>query len=190
MDRRSRPPRYTSAPTMPPRNAMARWTLAIAAALLGAVLTMPAEAQWKWRDKSGQTQYSDLPPPPTVPEGDILSKPHSSKGRVVVSQAPLAASAAGSAASGALAPKTVDPELEARRSKAEAELAAKQKVEEIKVAAARTENCTRARAQMRSFDSGVRISRTNEKGEREILDDKQRAEEAKRTRDIIASDCK
>jgi hypothetical protein len=179
---------------MPRYHAMARRTLALAAALVGLALALPAEAQWKWRDKSGQTQYSDLPPPSTVPESDILSKPSGARGRVALITPPQAASAAASgpagAASGVLAPKTVDPELEARRAKADADQAAKVKAEDTKIAGARTENCARARAQMRSLDSGVRISRTNEKGEREILDDKQRLEETRRSRDIIAADCK
>jgi hypothetical protein len=34
------------------------------------------------------------------------------------------------------------------------------------------------------------MARTNDKGEREILDDKARAEEAQRARKIVASDCK
>ena len=175
---------------------MARWTLTIAAALLAATLATPAAAQWKWRDKNGQTQYSDLPPPAQVPESDILSKPMAAKSRFTAPLPAVAASgtpgigASAGAASGALVSKVVDPELEARRAKAEAEVAAKQKAEEIRVVAARADNCTRARAQMRSFDSGVRIVRTNEKGEREFLDDKQRGEEARRFRDIIAADCR
>jgi hypothetical protein len=36
----------------------------------------------------------------------------------------------------------------------------------------------------------LRISQTNAKGEREILDDAQRAAEVKRIEKIIASDCK
>jgi hypothetical protein len=177
---------------------MARWTLVFAVALFGALLALPAEAQWKWRDKSGQTQYSDLPPPPTVPEQDILSKPNGARGRMsaaqaaVAAQAALAASGAASATASASAvvSKTVDSELEAKRAKAEADQAAKVKAEEAKVAAARSENCLRAKAQMRTFESGVRMTHTNEKGEREFLDDRQRAEETRRTRDIIVSDCK
>lgn len=176
---------------------MARWTFALLAALLGMALALPAQAQWKWRDKNGQTQYSDLPPPATVPEQDILSRPNAAKHRPFgIAPAGPAASGPAGAASGALAaasglaPKTVEPELEARRKKAEADQAAKAKAEEVKLATARAENCTRAKAQMRSIDSGVRIARTNDKGEREILDDKQRAEESKRTQGIIAADCK
>jgi hypothetical protein len=179
---------------------MSRWTLALLAAVLGTTLALPAQAQWKWRDKNGQTQYSDLPPPGGVPEQDILSRPNSGKRRNVVNTVAPAASAAASgaaaasgvvaAASSPLVLKTVEPELEAKRKKAEADQAAKAKVEEAKVAASRAENCTRARTQMRTLDSGIRVVRSNDKGEREVLDDKQRADEVKRTRDIIAADCR
>ena len=89
-----------------------------------------------------------------------------------------------------LARKTVEPELEAKRRKVEEEKAAKDKAEDQRIAAAKTDNCTRARAQMRTLDDGIRIARTNAKGEREILDDKGRADERQRTMDIMASDCK
>jgi len=58
------------------------------------------------------------------------------------------------------------------------------------VAAQRRENCGRARAHLASLESGHRIARTNEKGEREILDDRGRADEMRRTREVIASDCR
>jgi hypothetical protein len=40
------------------------------------------------------------------------------------------------------------------------------------------------------LDDGVRITRTDAKGEREVLDDKARAEEVRRTKNVIVSDCK
>jgi len=170
------------------------------AALVGTALALPVQAQtqWKWRDKTGRTQYSDLPPPATVPEQDILSRPAAVTRRAAAAaSAPPASFMAGSAplpplaaASPAFAPKTVDPELEARRKKAEADQAAKVKAEEAKVASAKAENCGRAQEHLRTLDSGVRIARVTANGEREILDDKQRADETKRTRDIIAADCK
>ena len=48
----------------------------------------------------------------------------------------------------------------------------------------------RARRSLVTLESGQRMARTNDKGEREVLDDKARAEETKRTRGIIASECK
>ena len=41
-----------------------------------------------------------------------------------------------------------------------------------------------------NLDSGMRMARTNDKGEREVLDDAQRADELKRVNAIIASECK
>jgi len=166
---------------------MSRPVVLLLAALLGASLALPAAAQWKWRDRSGQTQYSDLPPPQGTAEKDILQRPNSGAMR----NAPVAAAAAASAASAPLlTAKGVEPELEAKRKKLEQDEADKKKAEEQRIAAIRADNCVRARSQTRTLESGVRIARTNDKGEREILDDKQLAAEIKRSRDVMASDCK
>ncbi|HET7527631.1 MAG TPA: DUF4124 domain-containing protein [Burkholderiaceae bacterium] len=151
------------------------------------VAALPAAAQWKWKDARGQVVISDTPPPREIPERDVLSKPSAVMQR---SAAAAAAPAASAPATETVAKAKVDPELEARRKKAEAEQGERAKAEEAKIAAARADNCQRAKAHMSTLDSGVRLSRTNEKGEREILDDKQRADEIQRTRQIIASDCR
>ena len=170
-------------------------SLMVVLAVLGVALALPADAQWKWRDKSGRVQYSDLPPPASVADQEILQRPNGGQrqaGAVARPAAvPASAATAASAASGVatLAPKTVEPELEAKRRKVEEEKAAKDKLEE-RIAAAKADNCTRAKSQLRTIDDGIRIARTNANGEREILDDKGRAEERKRTMDIMGSDCK
>ena len=170
-----------------------RLVLTCAAAVL-ALVALPAEAQWKWRDRNGHVQYSDLPPPQGTPDQDILQRP-SVQRRTTLSPALLPASAASAAAgpgaaSNPLTPRTVEPELEAKRKKVEADQAAKVKADEERIVAARADNCNRARTQLRTLDSGIRLTRANEKGEREFLDDKQRADEIKRARDAVASDCK
>jgi hypothetical protein len=164
--------------------AMHRWTVAMLVTLLGVTLALPAAAQWKWRDQRGQTQYSDTPPPPGIAEKDILQRPSATARH---DTQPASAPASGAQA---LAPKAVDSELDIKRKKAEQDVADKKKADDAKVAAARAENCTRAKAQMRTLDSGVRIARTNEKGEREFLDDKAREQEVARTRDALASECR
>jgi hypothetical protein len=183
---------------------MRRWTPLVLAAVLVLAAATPAFAQWKWRDKGGQTQYSDLPPPAGTPDQDILQRPVPSQRRALAAPpAASGASAAVAAASGAplAAAKGSEPELEARRRKADEEAAAKKKTEDAaeaakkkaddaRLAAGRADNCTRAQSQMRSLDSGVRMSRTNEKGEIVYLDDATRSREAQRAREIIASDCK
>jgi hypothetical protein len=147
---------------------------------------LPAAAQWKWKDARGQVVISDVPPPREIPDRDVLQKPD-----VVARRAapPAPVASAPSQESSAAKPK-VDPELEARKKRSEQEQNDKLKAEEDKVAAQRAENCRRARSHMATLDSGIRLSRTNEKGEREILDDKQRADEINRTRQVINSDCR
>jgi hypothetical protein len=148
----------------------------------------PALAQWKWKDARGQVVVSDIPPPRDIPERDVLQKPDLVLRRPAPAPAPAAASGA-SAPEAAAKPK-VDPELEARRKKTEQEQTDRQKAEEEKVAAGRAENCKRARTHLSSLESGMRLARSNDKGEREILDDKARAEELARTRQIISTDCR
>lgn len=167
-------------------------TVLTGAAVLLVFVALPAEAQWKWKDKSGHIQYSDLPPPNGTPEQDILTRPRVQKRNASPFQAASTAASAAptSAASSPLVPRTVDPELDAKRKKAEAEVAAKNKVEEDRIAAVKADNCARARSQLRTLDSGIRVTRTNDKGEREFLDDKQRANETQHAKDAIAADCK
>ena len=148
--------------------------------------TAPAFAQWKWKDARGQIVISDLPPPRDIPDRDVLQKPELSLRRAAA-PAPAASTASAPDVS---AKAKIDPELESRRKRAEQEQTDRQRADEDKLAAARAENCKRARAHLASLDSGIRLARTNDKGEREILDDKSRAEEMARTRQIIASDCR
>lgn len=169
-------------------NAMVRWKVVVLATLLGLTFAVPACAQWKWRDKNGQTQYSDLAPPAGTPDHDILQRPGTSAYHSASSPPAVPASAASGAPP--LAPKASDPVLEAKRQKAEQEAADKKKAEDAKMAAVRADNCSRAQAQMRTLDSGMRMARVNAKGEREILDEAARAAETHRTREIIAAQCK
>ncbi len=164
---------------------MPRLALVALSLLLGATLSMPAAAQWKWRDQNGRVQYSDLPPPSGVADKDILQRPNLPTARAPAS----VPAAAASAAPAGPARKTEDPELEARRKKAEQEEAEKKKADEARASAARAENCRRAQAHLRSLDSGMRVARVAENGEREILDDAQRAAETKRAREVVASQC-
>lgn len=160
---------------------------AFAVLLVGACLV--AQAQWKWRDAQGRVQYSDQPPPPGVPAKDVLQSPISSAPPKVLSTAsapatPSAATAPGKSASQA------DPALEAKRKQAQQEATAKRLAEEAQQTQTKAQNCDRARDYMRTLDSGIRVARTNAKGEREIMDDAARAREAANTRQIMQSQCR
>jgi len=156
------------------------------AALACLLIASPAEAQWKWRDSRGQVHISDIPPPRDVPDKDVLQRPE-----VSVRKPPAAVPApAAAAVASAPAKAAVDPELEERRKRAEQEQAARAEADKQKAAAVRKDNCQRAREQLATLDSGQRIARIKADGEREILDDDARAREAKRARDVMATDCR
>jgi type IV secretory pathway VirB10-like protein len=141
---------------------------------------------WKWRESGGQIVVSDMPPPRSVPDRDILERPTTAQRR-----APAATPAASAPAPAATntAPR-VDPELEARRRRAAEELTAQQRQQQAQDAAQRADNCARAKTQLQALADGQRLTRTNAQGEREVLDDKGRAEEMQRMRAVIASDCR
>ena len=163
----------------------ALWMLVLA--LLLAWLPPPVAAQWTWRDKTGQVNASDRPPPKDVPEKDILSRPTpEQRPRAAAPTQPTSAVAAPASAP----PTALEREVQARKRATEEAQATKAKAEEEVLAAKRAENCRAARNQLMTLESGQRIARTNDKGEREILDDPGRAEEERRTRAAIASECR
>ncbi len=162
--------------------------------LLGLVCALPAVgfSQWQWIDKDGRQVFSDRSPPADIPARNILRQP-GVKGVPVASPEPEpAATASQSAKTAASAPKLSgkEKELEEKKKLAHAAEADKKKTQEEELAKLRADNCVRAKRSKASYDSGVRISQINDKGEREFLNDATRAAEAKRLEGIIASDCK
>lgn len=157
---------------------------------LACLVPLVASAQWQWIDKSGRKVFSDQAPPPEIAADKILKRP-GPRGRSVDAQ-PAPETAAAAAAAAPALPKVTgkDKVLDEKKKQMDAAEAEKKKAQEEKVAAMRAENCTRARSAKATYDTGVRISRVNDKGEREILDDKQRAAEMKHLDGVIARDCK
>lgn len=156
-------------------------------ALIALVCSAPlaAAAQWQWIDAAGRKVFSDQAPPPDVPPSRILRQP-GQRGPAAVQPASESAEAPSAALP---RPAGVDKTLEERRKQADAAAAAKQKAEEEKVAALQAENCARARKNKETLDSGIRLARVDDKGEREIMDDAARAAELKKLSEVIARDC-
>lgn len=173
---------------------LASRTLVLAVA--GGSFALTAFAQWQWIDKDGRKVFSDRSPPADIQEKDILKRPGGSNRLATVpagesvAAPPTAAASAASGKAGAPKLSGKDAQLEAKKKQAEDEEAAKKKAEDEKIAKAKAENCERAKRGVAGFESGVRVSTTNAKGEREIMDDKTRAAETKRLQDIVAADCK
>ncbi|MFM2347976.1 MAG: hypothetical protein RL654_2729 [Pseudomonadota bacterium] len=155
--------------------------------LLGATLSAPATAQWKWRDAQGRVQYSDRPPPTAVPERDILTRPAAPRNAGSTDTAARAQAAGASAATPGL---SAAPPASAAAASTPAAGETRRRADEDRQARQRAENCARARDYARTVESGQRVVRTNERGEREFLDDGQRTAELRRAREVIASDCR
>ena len=168
--------------------------LPLAVVTLLMALSPAADAQWRWRDKGGQINASDRPPPKDVPEKDILDRPGPETRRSAAAPVTVAASGAadGTAAPAppAAPPTPLEREVQARKRATEQEQLAKAKADEERLSTQRTENCRAARGHLIALESGQRIARTNDKGEREVLDDKGRADEQRRAREVVASDCR
>jgi hypothetical protein len=147
-----------------------------------ALTSLLAHAQYSWLDDKGSRVFSDRPPPPGTPPGRILKTPRGLEPRVATPEP-----AAGAAADKAKEPAVVDKELEFRKRAAQREAEETKAAQEASNKAARNENCNDARDNERALSSGIRISRVNDKGEKEFLSDEERARRMERTRKILKS---
>jgi hypothetical protein len=159
--------------------------LALLLTLAIGTVSPTAWAQYTWKDSRGQVHASDLPPPREVPEKDILKRPGPAARRTAAQAASAPASAA---SANSRAPQ--DGELEARRKKAEQEAQAKAQADEARLASQRADNCQRARQQIAMLESGQRMQRINERGERVVVDDAMRAAEIDTARRVADADCR
>jgi type IV secretory pathway VirB10-like protein len=171
-----------------------RVTQLAALALVAVGLAAPAVAQWAWKDDNGRTVYSDRPPPPSIKADRIVRQPSNAQ-QVLPSSGTPAADAPARAtdtrpAAPAAAPRSVaEQEMEFRKRQQERADAERKAQEEQAKAAAKAADCERARGYLRSIEEGQRIARTDAAGNRELLDDSQRAAEAERARRSIAAAC-
>ena len=179
-------------PWTDPRSTLRRVSLAATLGMLAVLYALPAAAQWAWRDSTGRTVYSDQPPPASVKPSQVLRQPSTqSFGTPAADNTP----APETKGDGKDAPKTSGPktlaerEMESRKRSQEAAENEKKQAEEQ----ARTEQvaaeCQRMRGYLRSLEDGQRIARTDAQGNREFLDDAQRASEVRRVRDGISRNC-
>ena len=169
---------------------------ALAAASLAC--SMPAAAQWAWRDAGGKMVYSDQPPPKSVPAKDVVRQPAAAPATRprVTSEAPPEAAAetkATTPAGGPAAPRSptvAEREIESRRRQQQLAEAEKKAADEEALRKQTAENCERLRGYQRALEGGHRIARVSAAGDKEILGDAQRASELERTRAQIEQNCR
>ena len=142
-----------------------------------------ALAQYVWLDEKGIKQYSDMPPPTSVPAKRILKMPGNFS-------APNSDADSTPPDSKDKAPPTL-AEQNAAFKKRQDEQAAKDKkaADSAKEAADKAKNCANARSYQRTLDSGQRIAEIDKNGQRAIFDDSQR-EQASRDNKRVLDECK
>jgi hypothetical protein len=156
-------------------------------ALMG-LLTTSAWAQWHWTDKDGRPVFSDRAPPTDILEKNILKRPI--ERAVTPSVSSAGKTNAPQEESNTPKLEGVDKDLMAKKRLSEEAEVNQRKANDEAGVKARVENCARAKQARISYESGVRLARVNEKGEREMVGDADRASELKRIKAIIDTDCK
>lgn len=162
-------------------------------ALSGALLLAAAlaQAQYVWVDDKGLKQFSDRPPPLSVPASRILKAP----GAAPVQAAEIAPAADASAAEPAkaapakAAPTLAERNAEFRKRKDEEAEKARKSAEEEHRKAAKDSHCDASRKSKLMLESGARIGTVEKNGERGYLSDEQRARQLQDTQRALAN-CK
>lgn len=155
--------------------------------VISLLVALPAGAEiYQWRDAHGHVHYSDTPP---AGENATTIRP-----AVAPTVQPGKDVATGTGAGGsaeAAKPETLaERDLAFRQRRAEAAAAAAKAEQEHQQSAQRQRDCEQGRNQLVALESGQRLARFNRDGEREVLDDKGRADEIARTQKFIQSACR
>jgi hypothetical protein len=150
------------------------------ATLIGSLMVAAAHAQvYQWRDGSGRMVYGDQPPPGV--NASVLRGNPSAASRAVP-----AATGESAAEEPAEVTSVNPPDNSTEVSRAERE-AIEQRTREQEENRARA--CQETRNYLAGLESGQRVARFNEKGEREFLDDNARIQAIERTRATLRNNC-
>ena len=148
-----------------------------------AFATGAAAQAYRWVDQDGKVRYGDTPPPGA--KATPLKLPQGGGASV----APAAGDAAAKGAKkGPLSP--AEQEKEFRKRQADAQKSAAKADQEQKDAQARTDNCNRAQAALRTLESGQRVMTTDAQGERYYLSDEEIARQTAVARQQVSDSCK
>ena len=147
--------------------------------LIGLALAGVAQAQIKcWTTADGKRACGDAPPAGVkVTTLKVPSAPASA----------ATGDAAKDAKKGPLTP--ADREQDYRKRQAEAQKTAAKADQKKQDEDAKKQNCERSREMLRAVESGQRIQRTDDKGERFYLDDAQREQEAAKAGAQVQQNC-
>lgn len=178
--------------------------LYLLAAACIAALPGTALSQWQWRDEAGRRVFSDTPPPPSVPNRNIIAAPGRMAGAYVPTEAEaradeskggtnVEARADGNAGKPGTATRQ-QTTLEAQKEGFEKRRAARLKQEADEAAkeaklAQRTARCQELSNYATGLSQGQRIATIGPDGARQVLDDAERAAALARINATMAQEC-
>ncbi|WP_395007566.1 DUF4124 domain-containing protein [Undibacterium sp.] len=155
--------------------------------IVSLLLSNIAIAQYIWLNDKGVKQYSDTPPPKSVPRDKIIKTP---AGIVRGAASPTASSETKSDSDKLEKPVTLASKNEDfNKRKLAREEAEKKASSDAQQAEAKNKNCERAKSYKQSLEEGMLIMSRNKDGERVTLDEGQRAKELTEVKKTL-SDCK
>lgn len=157
-------------PCAPKRLLHCATILALALLPLGSGL---AGEVFQWKDADGRTHYSDVPPPDTDTKR-------------ITTVAPPARPSTGS---GSTTKSWAEREVEFRERRTERLEEERKQAEAGEKRDKLARQCADAKRQLAALESGQRVVRFNDQGERVFLDDAERAREVKELRESIAEHC-
>ena len=166
---------------------------AVALTMLVGSLANPAMAQYVWTDAKGSKQYSDMPPPSSVPSNRILKRPGSVAVGATATRAPVdddgsVAPVEGATKTGA-AMTIAERNADYQKRKIEQAEKDKKVADSARAAAEKSTNCEKMQSYGRTLDEGMRISSLDKNGERSFMTDEQRATEMQKNQRAL-KDCK
>jgi hypothetical protein len=150
------------------------------------LLAQLAHAQYSWIDGKGTRVFSDRPPPPNTPASRILKAPRGYQLPEPASAAAPAASASNAATDKPAPPTLAERDADFKKRASERAENERKALDEAERNAQQLENCKAARQMVAQVQSGMRMAQVNEKGEREVLGDAQRAQQLERAQRVLA----
>jgi len=198
----------------PPARGSFRVALLLALLLAGG--TNSVQAQWSWRDATGEVTFSDSPPPPNVPRSEILRQPTTVSSSSSDASSPSVGSPSNAntlpaapttprpPAPGATPPQTQAPQpnrpsappktwaeqdADFRKRLADQQKAEEKQAEEEAQTSQRADACNQAKTYLDTLQSGARLMRPDANGERNFLDDDQRAAEIQKAQENVEKNC-
>ena len=149
----------------------------------------PAHAQYSWIDDHGTRVFSDRPPPPGTPPSRILKAPRTpASASPYALPAPADPATAGPSDTAKPPPPTLaDREAEFRKRAAQRDADERKALDEAQRKADAAEQCAAARRSEASLASGTRVADVDDKGERIVLSDEEKARRLAQARRALAN---